>query len=165
MHQPMEDGLEDLLSGRVASERAIALESHIASCAECRAAVDAMREQAVWLRSLKAPDEVSPTPGFYARVMQNIESQSSSSPWSVFLEPVFARRLAFASLALFVLLSSAIWKTDQDQAVVESGPINILAGEQMPPATGEDQQRDREVVLVNLATYNAPPAVLLPASE
>jgi len=63
--------------------------------------------QTLALRALRTPDDAEPKPGFYARVMQRIdEARASSSVWSVFLEPLFARRLALASAALVVLLGT-----------------------------------------------------------
>jgi len=120
-----------------------------------------MRAQAMTLRGLRSPREFEPDAGFYARVMNRIEVQTRPSVWNLFGESLFAKRLVYASTALVVLLgtflvSSSTTGNDPQQAIVVSGPEVMLAGdsEQLPPpVTMENPQRDREVVLVNLATY------------
>ena len=165
MHKPIEDGLEDLLSGR-ATRQSKELEEVLASCPELRVQVDAMREQAEWMQALRAPEQIDPSPGFYARVMDRIEAQSSNSFWSVFLEPVFAKRLMYASLALFVVLTSAVWQTGSDPVLHESNPMTIMAGAELPAAPGDDQNHDRAVVLANLASFGSSEAVAsLPMSS
>lgn len=154
MHQPIEDGLEDFLSGKVESPRYQGLERHLGVCPECRDEVGGMVEQVQLLRSLRAPEPVEPTAGFYARVMERIEAQSGTSFWSIFLEPAFGRRLMYASLALFVVLTSAVFQTNSDSLDVDGNPMTIMAGYDLPEASGADPNHDRSVVLVNLATYS-----------
>ncbi len=154
MHQPIEDGLEDFLSGKVDSHRYQGLERHLSVCAECRDEVGQMVEQVTLLRTLRAPADAEPAPGFYARVMDRIEAQSGNSFWSIFLEPAFGKRLMYASLALFVVLTSAVFQTNSNSMATESDPMTIMAGYDLPQASGNDPRHDREVVLVNLATYS-----------
>jgi anti-sigma factor RsiW len=152
MHRPILEGLEEFLSGSGESDRVQRLSQHLAECGECRRLVDGMRSQSAAVRSLRAPEEVEPAPGFYARVIDRIEAQSRNSLWSVFLEPLFAKRLVFASLALFALLASAVWTSDPAIALHEANPVGLMAVD-MPHADGVDPQRDRNVVFVQLATY------------
>jgi len=167
MHQPIENGLEDYLSGRAETERYKGFIAHLVACAECDAEVGLMKQQAEWMRELRAPADTEPAPGFYARVMDRIEAQSAKSFWGVFLEPVFGKRLALACLALFVLLSSAVWQTEPSPVLNGDNPVSVLAEEVMAPATGADPGRDRTVVLTTLASYNRGngPAQLLPVSS
>ena len=167
MHQPIEDGLEDYLTGRAATEYYRGFVAHLAVCVECAAEVGLMKQQADWMHELRAPADAEPSAGFYARVMDRIEAQSAKSFWGVFLEPVFAKRLALASLALFVVLSSAVWQTEPSPVLHENNPVSLLASEQMPPATGVDPSRDRTVVLTNFASYGSErgPSPLLPVSS
>jgi hypothetical protein len=164
MHQPMVNGIEDYLSGR-ATDKSRGLAQHLESCAECRAEAVAMKDQSELLRALQAPETLDPLPGFYARVMERIEAQAPNSLWSIFLEPVFAKRLVFASLALFVLLGSAVWQTNPDPVLHESNPMSILAGADLPQTNGEDPTHDRAVVLVNLASYGNQPSTLAISSD
>ncbi|WP_321477657.1 hypothetical protein [uncultured Paludibaculum sp.] len=154
MHQPIEDGLEDFLSGKVESDRYQGLERHLAVCTACRDEVGGMVEQVQLLRTLRAPEQAEPAAGFYARVMERIEAQSGNSFWSIFLEPAFGRRLMYASLALFVLLSYSVFQTTPGSLDMEGNPMTIMAGYDLPSASGNDPHHDREVVLVNLATYS-----------
>jgi len=155
MHEPVLGRLEDYLGG---DGHFPDVEAHLKRCESCRMEVSAMQEQAVLLRSLKPVRKVEPDPAFYARVLNRIETQTRPSVWSLFGESLFARRLAYASTAFLVLLGTFLVSSTtemQDQNVVASSPERILAGDdvQAPPITMENPQRDREVVLVNLATY------------
>jgi len=158
MHEPVKDSLEEYLRG---GNQFPDVEAHLKSCAECRTEVSAMQRQAGMLQSLRSPHEVEPNAGFYSRVMNRIESQARPSVWNLFGESLFAKRLVYASTVLVVLLgtflvSSSTTGSEPQQAVLVSSPEVMLAGdtEQFPPPiTMENPQRDREVVLVNLATY------------
>ncbi len=167
MHQPIENGLEDYLTGRAGTESYREFVAHVAVCAECATEVGEMKQQADWIRELRPPADAEPSPGFYARVMDRIEAQTAKSFWGVFLEPVFANRLALACLALFVVLSSAVWQTNPSPVLNENNPVSILASEEMPAVTGADPSRDRTVVLTNLASFGSErgPSPLLPVSS
>jgi len=151
MHQPVTERLEEYLHG---SGRLPDVEDHLNQCAECREELDQMRAQAVALRRALRTDG-EPAAGFYARVMNRIESQARPSVWSLFGESMFARRLAYASATFLVLVGVVfVSSTQPDQPLASSDPEMILAGpERYTPVTMDDGPRDREVVLVNLATY------------
>ena len=94
--------------------------------------------------------------GFYARVMNRIEAQARPSVWSLFGESMFARRLAYASATFLVLIGVVFVSANQpDQPIAFADPRPSLAGdERYTPVTWTCRHdRDREVVLVNLATY------------
>ena len=100
--------------------------------------------------------EVEPGAGFYARVMNRIETQAKPSVWSLFGESMFAKRLAYASATFLVLIGVVFVSSNQpDQPMAFSDPQTILAGDERytPVSMDTDTERDREVVLVNLATY------------
>lgn len=168
MHQPIQDGLEAHLSGRLpAAERQQFLD-HLAQCAGCRLEVDALREHAEMMRLLRAPQQLEPAPGFYARVMERVEAQTVPSLWSIFLEPAFGGRLTAAALGLFLVLAGAAWQAPaRSVALGEHNPVTVLAAFEMQPASGEDRQRDREVVFANLASYGTggASASLLPVAS
>jgi hypothetical protein len=71
--------------------------------------VAAFRETAAMLHQLQVPadvEDLQPSPGYYARLMERIEAErNSNSFWSIFLNPQFSRRLLFASATLLVLLA------------------------------------------------------------
>jgi hypothetical protein len=122
------------------------------------------------LRTLRCPPDVAPRPGFYAKVMDRIESQQKSSIWSVFLEPVFSKRLAFASAALIVLMAVALFNAaPQDEVgilALDDGeaPVVFMDENQAAPVLGVDALRaapvalmnadqSRDIVLVDLVSY------------
>jgi len=131
------------------------VDEHLKHCEGCRNEVGEMKAQAALLRSLRSHAEVDPTAGFYARVLNRIDSQSRQSVWNIFGESLFAKRLAYASMTFAVLFGTyLVSTTDDQQPYTESAPEVIIANDDhIHPAVGDDQQKDRETVLVNLASY------------
>jgi hypothetical protein len=111
------------------------------------------------LAGLKAPEEVCPAPGFYARVMDRIETQRTNSIWSAFLSPIFGRKLAVASCVLMLLLGAALFVpgSEVDEELWAHGSSTVVTVESdrapsaMLPIDGPDQ--DKDAVLMNLVTY------------
>ena len=153
MHQPIRERLEEYLNGMIDAGGVREIEGHLANCRQCSNAVDEMRRQSELLKILCPPAEMEPAPGFYARVIDRIESQKTPSVWNALLEPALARRIAYASLTLLVLMGTLAVSVDREEDMVASSPEIILSEEPVMPPFGVDQQRDRDVVLVNLATY------------
>ncbi len=153
MHQPIRERLEEYLNGMIDAGGVREIEDHLASCKQCRSAVDEMRRQSELLKILCPPAEMEPAPGFYARVIDRIESQKTPSVWNALLEPALAKRIAYASLTLLVLMGTLAVSVDREEDMLASSPEIIMSEEPVMPPFGVDQQRDRDVVLVNLATY------------
>ena len=152
MHNLVIDNLEAYLTGTAAEVDVHAVEQHLADCAPCRQEVSVMRLQAELVRSLRAESEREPRPGMYMRVMEQIEQQRRSSFWNLFQEPLFAKRIVYASLTLLLLCGGYLFTLEDDSLIAgdrESTTISLEDQRQL----GEDPQRDREAVLVNLATY------------
>ncbi len=122
------------------------------------------------LRELRCPEDVAPRPGFYAKVMDRIETQQKSSIWSIFLEPVFSKRLAFASMAMIVLLGITLFNAapQDEEEMFDSGlePVASYREDLPAPALGRrmdalraepvarmDAEQGRNVVLVDLVSY------------
>lgn len=152
MHQPIREKLEDYLSGMDDASRS-EFEEMLAEDDSSRREVAEMRRQSELLQVLRAEEEIEPAPGFYARVMGRIESERPLSVWDLFLEPVFAKRLAYVSLAMLLALASLTVSAIRQPEVAATSPEVILGEQPVSPALGRDQQRDRSVILVNLATY------------
>jgi hypothetical protein len=106
MHREVRDHIEDVLAQAKGGQSADFARQHMNDCPECRDEVSAMADHAALLRELKAPEtfEAEPRAGFYARVMERIEASAPVSIWNSFIESAFGRRLAYASLALALVL-------------------------------------------------------------
>jgi len=131
MHDVIRNGLEGYLSRQMGPESSAAFHAHLQGCPRCREAVSAFEQQSALFRSLRvSDDEAALAPGFYARVMDRIDAQRSVSLWSVFLQPLFARRVLYASLALFLFLgSSALFTGEDHEALANDGNlVGVLAG-------------------------------------
>ena len=157
MHQPIKKRLEEYFSGTADAATEHEIEEHLANCADCRKAVEKMRGQSVMIRTLRPPEESDPSPGFYARVIERIESQRVPSLWELFLDPAFGRRLVYALMTLFVLLGTLLVTGGGPAATTSAAgyysPETFLAEKPVAPYIGVDPEHDREVVLVNLASY------------
>jgi predicted anti-sigma-YlaC factor YlaD len=149
MHQPIRDGLEAYLAGRDNPQ----FSAHLAACEACRRTVSDMVQQNAMLRSLRI-EESDPSPGFYARVMERVEAQKRQSMWYLFLEPLFFRRLVYASLTLLLVLSGFLYTAGPAEDQLAAAPEAILAErETEPPVLLVDQEQDRNAVLVQLTSY------------
>ena len=159
MHEPVKAHLEDYLSRRGdVPERMI---GHLASCSECRTEMEAMEAQVPILRSLRPPSGPEPAPGFYARVLERIESQRPLSIWSAFLEPAFGSRLALASallaiiMGIFLVSGEPIGRPDPMPIAPDSVASAVADRDDPAPVfTGAgDEQQVRNAVFVSLASY------------
>ena len=152
MHQPVRESLEDYLrgtDGRFLRPLPPEVEHHLEACGECETELKDFESQAVALRSLRAPG-FEPRGGFYARVMQRIdEARASSSVWSVFLEPLFARRLALVSATLVVLIGTYLFATERADAALQHNGASIAQSVNVDNTT----QQERDAVLTQLVDF------------
>ncbi len=152
MHGSIRSRLEDLLRGKRSAVEDQRIAEHLSSCAECSGELELMKGQCSLLRSLQAPEEIEPSAGFYARVMQRIEERAKDSIWSVFIYSPFGKRLAYASLTIALLLGSYV--------VTQESLDGHLGGQSMvaqnlhddAPVVG-DQAQQRDAVLANFAFH------------
>lgn len=167
MNKPIVNSLEEYLSGELRGEALAEFEAMLERQAGAREQAEAFLQQGELLRTLRAPREMEPAPGFYGRVMERIEQQAANSLWAVFFEPFFARKLMYASLLLLVALSSAAITALQRPAMHEAVPVEFVADSLLPPAPGDNQEYDRQVVFANLATFTGgtPQALMLTSFE
>ena len=166
MHRIIRDHLEEILAGPGSAPDHPAGQ-HLADCAACREVIGGMREQSGILRQWRVREEgeeAEPRAGFYARVLERIESQRPTSVFALFFDSQFAHRIAMASLALALLLGVYVISSEQmaeqpatlvvDQSnqgyampqdfagVFDDGPARLVSG-----------APDQNAVLVNLVTY------------
>jgi hypothetical protein len=157
MHREVRNKLEEILAGTGDA----LCERHLSECAECSAVVAAMREQRGLLRSLRVggadgKDAPEQSAGFYARVMERIETQGVASIWSLFFDSPVGRGLAMASMV--VALSLGVYLVSSEQgaepetapAVLYGTPGNTAGSAAAGMLTGLP---DANAVLVNLVTY------------
>jgi hypothetical protein len=151
MHGSIRDRLEDLLGAGQSTGHDDG-SNHLSSCLECSTEIQKMRAQSEMLRLLRAPEEVEPAAGFYARVIQRIEERAKESIWAAFIYSRFANRLVYASLAVALVLGSyVIAQESRDGHLGTHGMVaeNVPSG--APVFGNQDQQRD--AVLENFAAY------------
>ncbi len=162
MHQPVRDNLEDHLRGfekDYAKPVPAGMREHLDACEDCMAELKAFEDHATALRSLRAAAE--PRAGFYARVMNRIdETRAKASIWSAFLEPAFARRIVYASVALVLLLGTYLVSSGMnDTAIQQSQQPTLAVTQQQDQRTADPDfengsvTQQRDAVLVNLASY------------
>ncbi|MFL6448288.1 MAG: hypothetical protein ACJ746_11445 [Bryobacteraceae bacterium] len=114
-----------------------------------------MREQSELLRCWRAEEELEPSAGFYARVLQRIEDRAKASIWAGFLYSPFRTRFVYASLSLALLLGMYIFVEERADLDPHEQAIAAQQTKSADSVFG-DQTQQREAVLVNLASYEGP---------
>ena len=148
MHDPIRKKLEAYLENAAEPGRRSGdgeFQEHLSGCRECAGDVTRMAEQAMLVRSLRQPD-AEPAPGFYARVLERIETQSGErSIWTTLVETAFGRRLALASATAALVMAGYIVSTEpRDGAAILDNRSSIVSPQ---------PDQDRDAVLVNLASF------------
>ncbi len=126
------------------------LHSHLSSCPECSTELNSMRAHSALLKELRAPEEVEPSAGFYARIMQRIEERARQSIWAVFIYSPFAKRLTYASFALAILLGSYVIAEESRDGHLTGSTVVAYGTHYDPPVVGSIAQQ-RDAVLENFA--------------
>jgi hypothetical protein len=162
MHQPIRNHLETYLSyssgasNGNSQEQRIPQEfhAHLAACRSCAQEVQVLANHAQLLRASQHAEQLELRPGFYARVLERIERQRKpDSFWSVFLEPSFGKRLAYACTALVLVLGTYLVSSEPGDQL--TAPIVVVSQDQASPnVDGSIQPKDRDAVLVNLASFH-----------
>jgi predicted anti-sigma-YlaC factor YlaD len=161
MHEPIRNDLEAYLKRSERGGLSAEFTAHINECERCRTELRDMGEQSELLKLLKPPAEVEPRSGFYARVIERIDSQRQNSFWGIFLEPRVGRRIAMASAAMVVLMGVYLFSTEPgtsrfgNRHAPEPVVVQMLNGDdqQAQIAGAGTIEQDRNAVLVNLVTY------------
>ncbi len=158
MHKPIRDHLEAYL--RNSSDATIPREfsAHLAACSSCAEQLRAVTGHSQQLRAFHDisqvdSSQVEPQVGFYARVLNRIEEQKPDSFWSVFLGPVLGGRLAYSCAALVLLLGTYL-VTSEPRDQIQPAPESFLSSiPNVPEADGTVQPKERDAVLVSLASF------------
>ena len=143
MHQVILDRLEAYLTGAPSSREFTA---HLESCHECLIEVSEMQELSSVLVALRSSEEIAAPMGFSARVSQRLEQQRAQSFASMFwLDPIFGKRVAFASVMTLAVLGSYLITRETEYSAGPPNPEVIMA-EHGPT-------QDPDVMLATLASY------------
>ena len=113
-----------------------------------------MKAQAQQLSGLRVPEELEPSAGFYARVLQRIEERGSDSIWSIFIYSPVAKRIAFASLTVALALGSYVATQESREGVSVSE--SVLAqnnGRHYDAPVVGSQSEQRDAVLENFVAH------------
>jgi anti-sigma factor RsiW len=153
MHRSVEDHIEEFLEGRLEGPDREAFTAHVGVCRQCHDLVSQMQAHSELLQAFRAPAELEPSPGFYARVMRRVEAEGRPSFWSLLLDPVFGRNLVYASAALVILMGVFLLATEPVSHELASTPVQAMAAEPVQPVDGENIQTGRDSLLVTLATF------------
>ena len=152
MHAVVMQGLEEYLSGTLNPVAQREIEAHLNGCDSCRSEIRSMQEVSEWFGSLRPEEPAAPAPGFYARVMQQVEQQRVvPSLANLFgLDLAFGRRLVFACLLTLAVLGSYLVSRE---AAYPAGPSpEAIMAQQESPAFDSGAAPDN--MLVTLTAYD-----------
>ena len=152
MHRSIRDRVEDLLAARGAASKDREVNAHLSSCIDCSSEISLMQAQAELLSTLRAPEEMEPAPGFYARVVQRIEERAKESIWGAFIYSPFAKRLIYASVTVAVMLGTYVITEEARDGHLMGGQSVIAQVHDDAPVTGSEAQQ-RDAVLENFAVH------------
>ena len=151
MHAVVMQSLEEFLSGTLNPAAQRDIEAHLKSCDACRGEIRNMREVSQWFGSLRTEEAVIPTPGFYARVMQQVEQQAAPRARGLFgLDFAFGRRMVFACLLTLAVLGSYLVSRETSYPAGPS-PETIMAQQESPSF---DSGAGQDNMLVTLTAYD-----------
>lgn len=151
MHGSVRESLEDLLAARGAAVSKNGVAQHLSSCNECASEIESMKAQAELLKTLRAPEELEPTAGFYARVLQRIEERTRESMWAVFIYSPFSKRLVYASLTMALMLGSYVIAQESRDGHLR-GTRMVAQQLHEGPLVAGSQAEQRDAVLANFAS-------------
>jgi anti-sigma factor RsiW len=151
MHAVVMESLEAYLSGALEPADRRDIEAHLSNCEMCRKELRGMREVSQWLVSLRSEEVLAPTPGFCARVIEQVgERKAVPSFASLFaLDLAFGRRLAFASLLTLAILGSYLVSRETGYPTGPS-PEAVMAQQDSPAF---DSASAPDNMLVTLTAY------------
>jgi len=153
MHSLIQERLEDLLTGVTPGGASGEVGRHLETCEECRAEVAMLQSHSALLQTLRVADELEVRAGFYARVLNRIESQKPAGGWLSLLQSPFAFRIALASLVLTLMMGTfLLTNEDQTPDVAQQQEMQVPREDQVAIIEA-GQQRDPDSVLVSLASY------------
>jgi len=151
MHAVVMNSLESYLAGTLDPSVVREIEAHLKTCAGCRDEVGEMRQISAWIGTLKGEEPVTPEPGFYARVMQQVGDRKPIPTFADLfsLDFAFARRVAFACLLTLAVLGSYLVTRESGEPAALS-PEVVMAQQDAPSF---DSNQAHEAMLATLTHY------------
>jgi hypothetical protein len=156
MHRLIEDHLEDVLAGTLPAGHPAM--THLRACDECRDESGAMQAQSNLFQAFRFAETDEPRAGFYARVLECIETQRPVSIWALFTDSVLGRRLATASLALAMATGAVLFSMER----IEPAMVAAVELDPLYPSTGgfanevmAENAADNGAVFLSLASYRS----------
>ena len=152
MHAVVMQNLEEYLSGTLNPVAQREIEAHLKGCDACRSEIRSMQDVSALFGSLQTEEAVVPSPGFYARVIQEVEQQTATPTLANLfgLDLAFGRRLVFACLLTLAVLGTYLVSRETGYPEGPS-PETIMAQQESPafdPAPAPDN------MLVTLTSYD-----------
>ena len=151
MHAVVMRSLEPYLAGALEPAAQREIDAHLQTCDACRTEVRSMQELSECFGSLRTEEPVAPSPGFYARVMQQVEQRQATPSVAglLGLDFAFGRRLMFASLVTLAVLGSYL--VSRETAYPGSLSPEAVMAQQESPAFDSAPAPDN--MLVTLTSY------------
>jgi anti-sigma factor RsiW len=163
MHAVVMESLEDYLSGSLERVEERAIEAHLAVCKTCREDLRGMQSVSRLFVAFRLPaadaasvsatveEALAPSPGFYARIMQEVETRKIAPSFSGFLglDFAFGRRLVLSSLLTLVVVGGFLVSRETGY-VNGPGPDSILAQQDAP---GFNSAPASDNMLATLTSY------------
>ncbi len=152
MHAVVMQSLEEYLAGSLDPAAQREIEAHLKSCDLCHDEVRGMQEISEAFGCLRSEEPVVARPGFYARVMQQVEQQRAVPTLANLfgLDLAFGRRLVFASLLMLAVLGSYLVSRE---TAYPSGPSpEAIMAQQDSPSFESAPAPDN--MLVTLTAYD-----------
>jgi anti-sigma factor RsiW len=145
------ESLEEYLSGTLEPAANRDVQAHLSTCERCREELAGMRDISELFVSLQPEKTLQPTPGFHARVIQQVGERKPAPGFAGFfaMDPAFGRRLAFASLLTFAILGSYLVMREGEYPTGLS-PETVMAQQDSPAFLSASAQDN---MLVTLTTY------------
>lgn len=130
MHAVVIESLEEYLAGTLEPVEQKAVETHLSHCSTCQEEISGMREVSSLFGALRVEEPFAPPPGFYARVLQDVEARKRPAFTGIF-DLGFARRMAFASLLTLAVIGGFLVSRDHSYRPGYT-PDSVMAQQNLP---------------------------------
>jgi anti-sigma factor RsiW len=152
MHAVVMESLEEYLAGSLDPAALRDVEAHLSSCPVCCEELRGMQDISQMFGSLRSEESFEPAPGFYARVMQQVDRRQAAAtlPGLFGLDLGFARRLVFASLLVLAVLGGFLVTRETIYPASGPSPEAILAQQD---SLAFQTARAEDNMLITLTAY------------